>query len=35
MNQPLTESPWYVIRMPGGVRGRGREIPSYLDSTKK
>jgi hypothetical protein len=21
----------YVIRMSGGVRGRGREVPSYLD----
>jgi len=21
----LTESPWCVIRMPGGVRGRGRD----------
>jgi hypothetical protein len=26
-----TEPPWYVIRMPGGVGGRGREVPSYPD----
>ena len=26
-----TEPPWYVIRMPGGVGGGGREAPPYPD----
>jgi len=25
----VDEPPWYVIRMPGGVGGRGREAPLY------
>ena len=26
---PLKETAWYVARMPGGVRGGGREAPLY------